>query len=140
MGSKHIAISRWALGLEWLACFGSLTLLWGWSAAFIATRDNVPLDIFIAAATGTTGPAALVLAFIATCSNSYKRYAKLFGILAISFAVFATAQLLDVGAHAQPRLQWFEFDVGVFVLCAVLPLLACLHLLVLGRSDEEFAA
>jgi hypothetical protein len=132
------SISRPVLVLEWLMCFAPLTLLWCVAVWYIVTHEGVAPDIIVATTTATLGPIALIAAISATLFGRKLRIRRLARILAGAFAVMAVLQLVNAGA-GQLNLQWFQFDIGLFVLCWVLPLLGCLHLAQLSRSSSMAA-
>jgi hypothetical protein len=126
-------VSRSVLMLEWLMCFGPLTLLWVAAVRYIAIYKDASTDILIATATGTLGPLALVAAFAATLTKTHARYARLATILATAFGAMMLLRLVDMGGQGRLNLAWFKFDWSLIVLISLLPMLGCLHLVYLSR-------
>ena len=131
-------ISRWVLIVEWLACFGPLTLLWCFAVANAFGHD-APIVIRVAAAIAVIGPVALVTSMLSTLGGAQRGLRSVAQGLAVLFAIAAVLRLADVLADGGLRLQWFESNGSLFVLVAVLPLAGSLHLVHILRSDEATA-
>ena len=126
-------ISRPVLILEWLMCFGPLTLLWAAALTVISSRDHAPLALFVATALGTLGPIALIVSLRATASKrqNSRRMAR---VLVVGFAIIVVLQIVSTGARGRFDLQWFSFDFGTFLLVSLLPLFGALHFESLARA------
>lgn len=133
-------ISRPVLLLEWLMCFGPLTLLWFAAVRYIVTYDGASLDMFVATATGTLGPVALIASLAATLKGSYARVGLLAVSLSVAFALMLLLRFLDMGGEGRLNLAWFRFDWSLIVLISLLPLVGCLHLAHLSRSARSMPA
>ena len=133
--SRH-SISRPVLMLEWLMCFGPLTLLWIAGTRYALTQNPVPTDIILGTAIASFGPIALIAAIFATARGFNNALRHLFQGLATVFGISLSLQILNIGQPRDLNLSWWEFDLGVFVLGTVLPLIACVHLVLLSRSPE----
>jgi hypothetical protein len=134
--SRH-PISRPVLMLEWLMCFGPLTLLWIAATRYVLTQNPVPVDIVLGTAIASLGPIALTAAMFVTARGSSSALRRLFQALAIVFGVTLTMQMLNIGKPRELNLSWWEFDLGVVVLSTILPLVACVHLAFLSRPTRE---
>lgn len=126
-------ISRSVLVLEWLMCFVPLSLVWFVGARYIV-NFGATADIVVAMAFGTLGPIALVAALLTTFSRSARTPDRLLNVLAGAFALMVVLQLANAGATGKLNLAWFKFDLAVFVLFSLLPLLGSLHLAYLSRK------
>lgn len=119
--------------------FVPLTLIWCVAVWYITSRENVPLDVIVATATGTLGPIALITSMAAAWTGWNPRFSGIARVLAVAFAVTSVLQLVNAGASGRLNLQWFQFDLSVFVLFSLLPLLGCLHLTHLLQPAESNA-
>jgi hypothetical protein len=130
MNSSRLGVSRWVAVLEWLVCFGPLTLLWLASVSFMGTsRVTVPAMLI-----GVLGPIALITALVGTVFSKAFPQPWLIKSLLTGFVVLGVLQLLEMSKVSSAlRLHWFDFDWSLIVLLSVLPLLACLHLLYASR-------
>jgi hypothetical protein len=133
-------ISRWVLIVEWLACFGPLTLLWCFAVAN-GFGHGAPIVVLVDAAIATIGPLALATSMLATLNGAQRSLLRAAQALAVAFAIVAVLQLADVIADGGLRLQWFESSGSVFVLLALLPLAGSLHLVhILGSRPSNAPA
>ena len=133
-------VSRWVLIVEWLACFGPLTLLWCFAVANALSRD-APIVVLVAATIGAIGPLALATSMLTTLTGAQRGLRRVAQGLAVLFAIAAVLRLVDVIADGGLHLQWFESSGPVFVLLALLPLAGSLHLVhILGSRPSNAPA
>ena len=125
-------ISRPVLVLEWLMCFGPLTLLWAVALSLIV-RLGATVEIVVPTLFGTLGPIGLCITLYATFSKSRGPRWLPLALVAASVALVAL-QLGNAVAFGR-HTQWFESDLQVFILLSLLPLVGALHLMQLsGRA------
>jgi hypothetical protein len=129
MLSSTARISRPVLVLEWLMCFGPLTLLWAVAVTLIVGHGPT-VEIVVPTLFGTLGPVGLGFALNATFSKSHGPRWLPLALVAASVALVALQLGNAVGSGM--RTQWFESDLQVFVLLSVLPLVGALHLMQLS--------
>lgn len=133
-------ISRWILIVEWLACFGPLTLLWCFAVANAFSPD-APSVVLVVAAAGAIGPLALAISMLTTLTGAQRGLLPVAQGLAVLFAIAVLLRLADALANGGLRLQWFESNGSVFVLLALLPLAGSLHLVhILGSRPSNAPA
>jgi hypothetical protein len=130
MSVSRLGVSRWVAVLEWLVCFGPLTLLWLAAVSFIGTGVDTARVITVMLI-GALGPIALVAALAGTISSKAFPQPWLIKSLLAGFLLLGVLQLLEMSKAV--RLHWFDVNGSPFVLLAVLPLLGCLHLLYASR-------
>jgi hypothetical protein len=135
MNDSQLGVSRWVAVLEWLVCFGPLTLLWVASVWVIGTGVETSRETVAAMLIGTLGPVALVAALAGTISSKAFPQRWLIKSLLTGFLVLGVLQLLEM--FRTLRVHWFDFDWSLIVLLAVLPLLGCLHLLYASRLPSS---
>jgi hypothetical protein len=126
MNVSSLRVSRWLLVLEWLVCFGPLTLLWIAAVTFIGRGAGPSSDLIAAMLLGALGPIALVAALIGTVFPGAFPRRWLIKSLLLGFFVLGSMQFLAMVKTL--GFRWFAFDWSLIVLLAVLPLLGCLHL------------
>jgi len=131
MNVSALRVSRWLLVLEWLVCFGPLTLLWMAAVRFIGTGAGASSDLVAAMLLGALGPIALIVALIGTVFPGAFPRRWLIKSLLLGFFVLGAMQLLAMGKTL--GFRWFAYDWSLVVLLAALPLLGCLHLLYASR-------
>ena len=123
-------LSRPVLALEWLMCFGPLTLLWA-VALGVTFRHGATLELVVPTLFGTLGPIGLCVTLYATFSSSRGPRWLPLALVAASGTLVAL-QLGNAVALGRPT-QWFASDLQVFVLLSVLPLAGALHFMRLAR-------
>ena len=129
-------ISRPVLVLEWLMCFGPLTLMWIVSLLYVRW-GGLPTDLAVKLSVGvacaTLGPVALLVALMVTLSKQSQAMTRIARWLPVAAGAMCLLQLLDIG-------KWFRFDPGTFVLLSLLPLLGCLHVMHLSKPSSPETA
>lgn len=123
-------ISRPVLMLEWLMCFGPVTLLWV-AALSSLIRHGATSEIVFPALLGALGPIGLCVTMYATFSKS--RAPRWLPLALMSASVTLVAWQLSNVVELGTRTQWFASDLQVFVLLSLLPLAGALHFVQLSR-------
>lgn len=123
-------ISRPVLVLEWLMCFGPLTLLWA-VALSIIVRHGAAVETVVPTLFGTLGPIGLCVTMYATFSKS--RGPRWLPLALVAASVTLVAWQLGNAVALGRHTQWFASDLQVFVLLSLLPLVGALHLMQLSR-------
>lgn len=123
-------ISRPVLVLEWLMCFGPLTLLWA-VALSVIVRHGATVEIVVPTLFGMLGPIGLCVTLYATFSKS--RGPRWLPLTLVAASVALVALQLGNAVGFGRHTQWFASDLQVVVLLSLLPLVGALHLMQLSR-------